>query len=59
MQACIRAARSLAAAIQHLVSRRRTMQPTEGSWGGKEVRVVSRDIVLVTATGRELAAGRV
>lgn len=58
MQACIRAARSLAAAIQHLVSRR-TMQPTEGSWGGEEVRVVSRDIVLVTATGRELAAGRV
>lgn len=58
MQACIRAARSLAA-IQHLVSRRRTMQPTEDSWGGKEVRVVSRDIVLVTATGRELAAGRV
>lgn len=58
MQACIRAVCSLAA-IQHLVSRRRTMQPTEDSWGGKELRVVLGDVVPVTATGQEQAAGRV
>lgn len=51
MQACIRAVGSLAD-VQHLVSRRRTVQPTEDSWGTK-LRMASRDTVLVMATSQE------
>lgn len=55
MQAWISAVCSLAAA-QPLAFRRRRVQPTKNCWGQS---VVSRDTVMVTATGQEQAEGRV